>query len=100
MSAPGGGNIKSSLHLFRDCLRLVKHIAGNSTKATNIKRIVKGEFKKNEGAKDEAHVAALKSYAIRGLANYLMMESTAKDDRFKKVADKFVQSEVDSIKKE
>jgi hypothetical protein len=99
MSVPGGGNMKSSLHLYKDCLRLVKHIAGNSNKATNIKMIVKGEFKKNANVKDEAHAEALKSNAVRGLANYLMIESTSKDARFKKAANQFVQNEVDSMKK-
>lgn len=89
---------KTSLDLYRDCLRLVKHIAGNSKKADNIKRIVKGEFKKNSGVTDEAMVMSLRSNAIRGLANYMMMESGSKDNRFREVADKFIKSESDSIK--
>jgi hypothetical protein len=99
MSAPAGMSAaKNSIHLFRDCLRLTKHIAGKSAKADNIRRIVKGEFKKNNAIKDEATVNALKSNAIRGLANYLMMESADKDAKFKKVASEYTKSQADSMK--
>ena len=43
-------------------------------------------------------IEKLKSNAIRGLSNYLMMESSAKDERFQKQSKEFVSREVDSIK--
>ena len=74
------GISKTSAQLFRDCLRLISHISGKTSKKTlNIKRIVKAEFRKNGWEKDTSRVDALKSNAIRGLANYLMLESMQKD---------------------
>lgn len=70
--------------LFRDCLRLIIHIAGKSKKGEQLRRIVGGEFRKNAKVSDEATITALKSNAIRALANYLMIESSAKDARFNK----------------
>ena len=59
-----GGSLKvlnrSTRDLYRDCLRLVKHIAGNSNKATQIKIILKKEFMKNSHIKDEDTIATLK----------------------------------------
>lgn len=99
MALPGSAaHMKTGVHLYRDCLRLVKHIAGTSKKAVNIKRIVKMEFKKHEKVVDQAVITGLKSNAVRGLANYLMIESTSKDERFKTMANQFVQKEVDSMK--
>lgn len=63
-----------------------------------LRGIVKKEFIKNAAVEDPVKVESLKSNAIRGLANYLMMESTAKDARLQKFSTNYVQKEVDSIK--
>ena len=97
MSAPSNQIIKTTPQLFRDCLRLIKHIAGNSTKAQNISRIVRQEFKRNAHVKDKAMIDTLKSGGIRGLANYMLMESTVKDQRFQNVAEDFTKREINSL---
>ena len=89
---------KTALHLYRDCLRLVKHVAGNSKKATNLKTIVGKEFRKNAAIKDPAVVEALKGNAVRALANFLMMESASKDEKFKERVAKFASNEAESIR--
>lgn len=63
-----------------------------------LRGIVKKEFIKNAKVEDPVQVESLKSNAIRGLANYLMMESTAKDSRLQKFSTNYVQKEVDSLK--
>lgn len=92
------GFTKTTPQIYRDCLRLIKHIAGKSKKNDAITRIVRNEFKKNAGVKDDAVIEKLKSNAVRGLSNYLMMESLSKDARFQQQSQAFVQREVDSIK--
>jgi hypothetical protein len=98
MSALGGGSSKTSVQLYRDCYRLIKHIAGKSKKAANMQRVVYGEFQKNAAEMDPARIEALKSHAIRGLANYLMMESTAKDARFQASSKAYNERAADSMK--
>lgn len=49
--------------------------------------------------KDPQQIEALKSNAIRGLANYLMLESISKDDKMKSRANSYNKSELDSITK-
>ncbi|KAJ1407032.1 hypothetical protein B484DRAFT_307577, partial [Ochromonadaceae sp. CCMP2298] len=75
---------KSTPQIYRDCLRLIKHIAGNSKKAAALQQVVRIEFKRNAAVAEEAAVEKLKSNAVRGLSNYLMMESSSKDERFQK----------------
>ena len=97
-----GGSLKvlnrSTRDLYRDCLRLVKHIAGNSKKATQIRIILKKEFMKNALVKDEDVIATLKAHAVRGLSNYLMIEASNKDKRFKEVSSIFNAKESESLK--
>lgn len=68
--------------LFRDCMRLVRHIApGNSPKGVALKTMVRSEFKKSMHEKDEAKIEVLKAGAIRALSNYMLYESGAKDEK-------------------
>ena len=68
--------------LFRDCMRLVRHIApGNSPKGAALKTMVRSEFKKSMHEKDEAKIEVLKAGAIRALSNYMLCESGAKDEK-------------------
>jgi molybdenum cofactor biosynthesis enzyme len=97
MSGPASAVSRTTPQLYRDCLRLVVHIAGNSKKARNIKSIVRSEFRKNAGITDPVHIEALKSNAVRGLANYLMIKSIDKDAKFKERSAAYVQSTLDSI---
>jgi hypothetical protein len=98
MSLTIHGFSKSTPQIYRDCLRLIKHIAGNSKKAAALQQVVRIEFKRNAAVADEATVEKLKSNAVRGLSNYLMMESSSKDERFQKRATAFVKREVESLK--
>ena len=87
-------SFRKTNHLYRDCLRLIEHIAGkNSKKSIKLKYIIGNEFRKNSRITDQQAIEALKSQAIRGLANYLMLESTDKDLKFKVRADSFIDSE-------
>lgn len=90
---------KTSIELYRDCLRLVRHIAGNSRKANQINKIIRNEFQKNASATDEDLIASLKANAVRGLANYLMIEASSKDKRLSEQSNIFNSRESDSIKK-
>jgi hypothetical protein len=80
---------RTTPQLYRDCLRLVEHIAGRSKKGQALKGLIRNEFQKNLQLSDPVVVETLKSNAIRGLANYLMMESANKDPRLKTVATEF-----------
>ena len=78
------------LQLYRDCLRLVRHIApGNSQKGLSLRTMVKGEFGKNAAIKDEAQIEVLKAGAIRALSNYMLYESGSKDKQLKTAMKKF-----------
>ena len=91
--------MKNTTNLYRDCLRLVNHIAGNSKKGQNLRQMVGREFRKNMGEKDEKVIEGMKSNAIKALANYLMMESLSKDSKFKERANAFTTSELDALKR-
>ena len=75
---------RSSLHLFRDCLRLAHHIGGNSTKGKMLKTMVRTEFNKGMSETNPEKIDAMKGAAIRGLSNYMLMANAAKDPRFQK----------------
>jgi len=55
----------------------VNHVAGSGTKGQALKGIVRAEFKKNVSIDDPAKIELLKGGAVRGLASYLMMESSS-----------------------
>ena len=102
MSLTGAGNsgamIRTTIKLYRDCFRLVNHIAGKSQKGQSLKKVVGGEFRKNRDVTDLEQVEALKGNAVRALANYLMMESATKDERFREKIGKFASNEAATIK--
>jgi hypothetical protein len=89
MASPRNVVSRTTPQLYRDCLRLVEHIAGRSKKGQALKSLIRTEFRKNLQLTDLVVVENLKSNAIRGLANYLMMESANKDQRLKSVAAEF-----------
>jgi hypothetical protein len=100
MSLQGGGTIRSTPELFRDCLRLVNHVAGGRTsaKGTALRKIVANEFRKNSEVKDEQVIEALRGNAVRALSNYLMLQSLGKDDNLSKVAKTFKDQEAKQAK--
>lgn len=101
MSLTGSGGAKvlsrTSTQLYRDCLRLVNHVAGKSKKGYQLRRIVGGEFRKNAKVTDSDQITLLKTNAIRALANYLMIESTSRDVRFKDKAAEYTAREASSL---
>ncbi|CAM9473301.1 unnamed protein product [Hapterophycus canaliculatus] len=78
---------RSATRLYRDCLRLVDHIASKSPKGQQLRLILRNEFKKNMSETDPVKIEALKGGAIRGLSNYLVHESGSNDPQLKKRMD-------------
>ncbi|CAI5726479.1 unnamed protein product [Peronospora farinosa] len=72
---------RTTIQLYRDSLRLAKHIGGNSKKGQAIKELVRREFEKGRKETDPEKIEALKANAIRGLSNYLMLANSSKDQR-------------------
>jgi hypothetical protein len=69
---------RTTLQLFRDCLRTAHHIGGDSAKGRALKQVVKEGFRKNVGVTDAAEISKLKADAVRALSNYLVMKSLNK----------------------
>lgn len=55
----------------------VEHMAGRSTKATKVKDIVRGEFKKNMSITDPAKIDELRGHAIQVRDNSSMLRWSA-----------------------
>ncbi|KAG6611118.1 Complex 1 LYR protein [Phytophthora cinnamomi] len=72
---------RTTIQLYRDCMRLAKHIGGNSKKGQAIKELVRREFEKGRSETDPEKIEALKANAVRGLSNYLMLANSSKDQR-------------------
>lgn len=53
---------KSTLAIYRDCLRLVEHVGARTKKATLVKEMVRSEFKKNMKVKDEEKINELRNW--------------------------------------
>jgi hypothetical protein len=71
---------RTSLELYRDCLRLVRHIApGISPKAMALRQSVRRQFKQHMGETNDAQIESLKANAIRALSNYMLYQSAQKD---------------------
>lgn len=69
------------LQLYRDCLRLIRHVAPGETspKALALRSLVKMEFTKNKNETDEAKIESYKAAAVRALSNYMLATSAPKD---------------------
>lgn len=66
---------KTVPNIYRDCLRTVQHMAGQSAKGRAIAQVVRDEFRRNVDEKDEAEVERMKKTAMTALANYLTLTS-------------------------
>jgi Complex 1 protein (LYR family) len=76
---------RTSLELYRDCLRLVHHIApGRSPKAMVLRQTVRRQFKQHMGETNDGQIESLKANAIRALSNYMLYQSAQKDDNLQK----------------
>ena len=65
---------RTAVQLYRDCLRLVKHMAGNSAKGHHLKALVGSEFRKNMDEQDEEKVANLKEHVAKELVSEVAKE--------------------------
>lgn len=71
---------RSTIHLFRDCLRLASHVGGDSPKGLALKRMVKEGFHKHKAVTDAAEIERLRADGVRALSNYLVMQSLDRKD--------------------
>jgi hypothetical protein len=62
----------SAKKLYRDCLRLARHVAGDSRKGDKMREMVRSSFRANMAETDEKKIDALKFAAVRGLSNYMV----------------------------
>ena len=74
--ALGEGIAKTTPQLYRDCLRLVNHIGGQSAKGGAMKLMVNTEFRKHADVTDEKQLEGLRANAVRALSNYMLYESS------------------------
>ena len=71
---------RTSLELYRDCLRLARHVApGYSPKAVALKQMVRSQFQANRHEKDASKIEKLKADAVRALSNYMLYQSAQQD---------------------
>ena len=67
---------RTSLQLYRDCLRLVRHIApGSGGKGLALRTQVRTSFASNSSLTKSDDVDTAKAAAVRALANYMLYES-------------------------
>lgn len=69
--------------LYRDCMRLVRHIAPGQTsaKAVALRTLIKTEFAKHKHVTCPAQIEQLQNNAVRGLSNFLLTKSAPKDPK-------------------
>lgn len=88
--------------LYRDCLRLIQHVAPGKTsgKAIALRTTVRNEFAKHRHETDEAKIEAYKANAVRALANYLLATQAVSDPQMKPAADEYYGRSVQDAKSE
>ncbi len=64
---------KSTLEIFRDCLRLIPKMVHEPNKVLAVRKLVKNEFLRNSKEKDPEKIQSLRYNAIRGISNYLLI---------------------------
>lgn len=90
LPASGGGGRYVIQKLYRDCLRLIQHVApGSSPKTMALKMTVRAEFKRNMTLRDEDAIEVAKSNAVRALSNYLLARAAPKDVKLQKAAENY-----------
>ncbi len=63
---------KSTLEIFRDCLKLVPRMVTERPKINAVRILIKREFEKNKTEADAEKIDSLRFNAIRGISNYLI----------------------------
>lgn len=69
---------RSTLALYRDCIRLANHIGGKSAKGQQLRAIAREAFKKHMHETDTRRIEVLRADATRALSNYLLMKTLHK----------------------
>ena len=71
--------------LYRDCLRLVRHVApGYSNKALALRQTVRSQFEANRNERNPEMIEAAKANAVRALSNYMLFKSAQNEPRLQK----------------
>jgi hypothetical protein len=70
---------RTSLQLYRDMLRLVRHLAGRSPKAKALTSEVRTAFRANMLESDPNKIALAQQRGRQALTNYLTLESLVRD---------------------
>jgi hypothetical protein len=73
----------STTKLYRDCLRLARHLAGESPKGEKMRAMIRVQFRAGAAETDETKIGVLKFAAVRGLSNYMALEAGTKDPKVK-----------------
>lgn len=83
--------------LFRDCLRLVRHISpGHSPKAQALRHTVRSQFDANRAVEDPVQLENLKANAVRALSNYMLYQSAQSEPKLNKA----MKDQVEKAKKD
>jgi hypothetical protein len=85
---------RTTRQLYRDCLRLVRHMAPGifqetNRKATALRTMVRSEFKKNQHITNHDEIEVYKANAIRALSNYYVLKSVQKDPKIEHAANNY-----------
>jgi Complex 1 protein (LYR family) len=80
-----GGVQRTSRQLYRDCLRLIQHVAPGRTspKSVALRQTVRAQFRKHELETDGDVIELCKAKAVRALSNYLLAANAPKDPKVK-----------------
>lgn len=65
---------KSTLEIFRDCLKLIPRMVDERNKIQAVRKLLKNEFLKNKNVQDQTKIDDLRFNAIRGISNYLIFK--------------------------
>jgi Complex 1 protein (LYR family) len=92
---------RTTIQLYRDCLRLVRHIAPGETspKGIVLRTTVKKEFRKNQHLTNPDEIDNAKASAVRALSNYMLTNSARKDPKVASAMDNFHNRSVQDAKR-
>jgi hypothetical protein len=68
---------KSTLSLYRDCLRAIRYTAARSPKARAMKEMVESEFRQNRDLIEFNKIQECRQRAFEGLNNFLLIHHIA-----------------------
>lgn len=90
--------------LYRDCLRLIRHVAPGgpfrNAKARALQETVKAQFAQHRNETDPDKILTYKADAVRALSNYLLATSIKNDPKVRAAAQDFQKRSVQEAKQE